>query len=98
MRHFAATLSPQYRFHGKFDAKIAVAPRSPPSVIIIPDNDLFVGTIDMLEVYKFLVVNKIITGEEYIRTVEFGAEPQGNVPPPHTGSLVTKLLNYTWVR
>jgi hypothetical protein len=96
LRGYEASQSRRYRFIGKFDANIAVVDGSPPIILIVPDTNIFIGTIDMLEVYRFLVANKIIAGDEYIRAVEFGVEPQGTVPGPHSGKLKIKTLNYTW--
>ena len=97
IRRYAATFSPQYRFAGKtFNATISLTRDTPPLVLIVPDNDIFAGTIDMLEVLNFLKASKILTGEEYIRAIEFGAEPQGNVPGPHSGKLLIRTLSYTW--
>lgn len=62
-------------------------------------RDILAATIDLKEVFGYLISIGLLTGEEYLRGVEFGPEIQ--VPnfynsTPHIGSMKVNQLSYDW--
>ncbi len=47
------------------------------NITVMPASDMLSATISISDVLKSLIWNGIITGQEYISGVEFGAEPVG---------------------
>ena len=58
--------------------------------VMLPSNMLS-GTISISDIIKSLIWNGVITGQDYLPGVQFGAEPQGG-----SGSVLINTLSYNW--
>lgn len=89
--------TPEYTFNlTGFKGSGYVRRASVPQVELMPDSDMFSGTINLREVLTFLMSNGILTGEEYLSTWQFGCEVQSGAPTPHSGGLTFNKLSVVW--
>lgn len=72
-------------------AVVNVTPGAIPLIAVKMTSDLYSGTISFSEVFNILIAQGILTGNEYLDNIQFGAEEGGG-----SGSLHIKKLNYRW--
>jgi hypothetical protein len=61
------------------------------NITIMPQAEMLSGTISISDILKSLIWSGVITGQEYLSGVAFGAEPQGGA-----GSVAINDLSYQW--
>ena len=61
------------------------------NITIMPQSDILAGTISISDIFKSLIWNGEITGQEYLSGVEFGPESGWG-----SGSLLINNLSYQW--
>jgi hypothetical protein len=61
------------------------------NITVLPQSDMLSGTISISDIIKSLIWNGVVTGQEYLSGVAFGAEPTEG-----SGTLTINNLSYQW--
>jgi hypothetical protein len=92
--HLRAPCGGEYSYRlsvPSFTANVWLVRRQWTQICLDPGRDIYSGKIVFSDIFADLIKHGVITGEEYIGGIQFGAEPGGGI-----GAVMIKRFNVVW--